>query len=178
MANPIRQSRGSRSVRSRYTPSEIEAKLIRYLSEGEGHALIVGDDQRELRATLDSAIDRVPEVRVISLSGRLGRVDVLAELIAGSQPQRGRRPGREDIAHLFAEMADARSRGVDLVVVVEDADLASVQALESLRLGCEAFASNLVSVRIILLGGAFLTQLLTHPSLVALQSRVASQFSV
>lgn len=151
---------------------------MRFLADGEGHALVVGDDQRASKATLDAAIDRVTEIRVISFSGRLGHIDVLAELIAGSRMDRRRRPGRENIEHLFAEMAEARSRGINLVVVVEDADLASVQALESLRLACEAFASNMVGVRIVLLGGAFLHQLLEHPALTALQSRIGSRFNL
>lgn len=177
MATSFRQDRGLRSVRSRYTPREIEAKLVRYLTSSNGHAVLIGDDQYEIRRTLDAAIDRVPEVRIISFSGRLGRIDVLAELIAGSRP-RGRVAGPASVEHLFEEMAEARSRGVALVVVVEDADLASVQSLENLRRACEAFATNTISVRIVLLGGGFLSDLLEHPSLSALQSRVASVFSV
>jgi hypothetical protein len=177
MTTPIRHDRGSRSVRSRYTPREIESKLVRYLTAGQGHAVITGDDQYEVRRTLDAAVDRVPEVRVIAFSGRLGRIDVMAELMAGSRKTR-HDSGPASVENLFQEMAEARSRGVALVVVVEDADLASVQSLESLRMACEAFASKTISVRIVLLGGGFLDELLAHPVLEALQSRVSSRFCV
>ncbi len=139
--------------------------------------MLVGDDQYAIRQTLDAAIDRASGVRVIAFSGRLGRIDVMAELMAGSLPTRSAVGGKQQVEALFSEMADARTRGVSLVVVVEDADFASVQSLESLRMACEAFATSMITVRIVLLGGHFLTHLLTQPRLTALSSRVASQFN-
>lgn len=140
--------------------------------------MLVGDDQHALRQALDAAIDRASAIRVIAFSGRLGRIDVMAELMAGSMPTRSPVGGKGQVEAMFREMADARTRGVSLVVVVEDADFASVQSLESLRMACETFASRVIDVRIVLLGGHFLTYLLTQPRLRAFTSRVGSQFNL
>jgi type II secretory pathway predicted ATPase ExeA len=178
MAIPHRQSHGLRAVRSRYTPREIETRLVRYLTDGQGYAALVGDDQFELKRALGAALDRVPGIRVISASGRLGHIERLTTSIVGSRARRGRTPGRSKVEHLFEEIAQARSRGVSLVVVVEDADLAAVPSLEHLRMACEALATNTIKVRIVLLGGSFLAEMLSHPTLAALQNRVESQFSI
>jgi type II secretory pathway predicted ATPase ExeA len=178
MAIPDRQSHGLRAVRSRYTPREIEARLVRYLIDGQGYAALIGDNQFELKRALDAALDRVPDLRVISSSGRLGHIERLTTSIVGSRARRGRAPGRSKIEHLFEEIAQARSRGVSLLLVVEDADLAAVPSLDHLRMACEALATNTVKVRVVLLGGSFLAEMLSHPSLAALQNRIESQFSI
>lgn len=151
---------------------------MRYLVNGQGYAALIGDNQAQLRRTLDAAMDRVPYLRVISASGRLGHIERLTTSIVGSRARRGRAPGRAKIEHLFEEIAQARSRGVSLVVLVEDADLAAVASLNHLRMACEALATNTISVRIVLLGGRFLADMLLHPTLAALESRIEAKFSI
>jgi len=178
MAVPHRQSHGLRAVRARYTPRDIEARLVRYLIGGQGYAALIGDDQAELKRTLDAAMDRVPDLRVISASGRLGHIERLTTSIVGSRARRGGVGGPAKIEHLFQEIAQARSRGVSLMVVVDDADLAVVPSLNHLRMACEALATNTIKVRIVLLGGRFLGEMLSHPRLAAFESRIEARFSI
>jgi hypothetical protein len=154
---------------------DLQFRLARYLSAGQGCAVVIGDDQQILESTISRSLRSLDGVRVLSVSARENGLEGLVSLMHGS---RSAQPSHSNLDSMLAEIAAARSGMLSMAVVVRDADLASPGALEQIRIAAEAFTSSTIPVRLILTGGIFLRTLLELPRLRGLATRVTARFEL
>lgn len=154
--------------------NQLEFRLARYLTAGQGFAVVVGDDQEAVEDAISRCVRSIEGVRALSVSGRLNGLDALVALLQGSRAPVGSR----DLDAMLAEIAAARSATLSIVVVVRDADLCTPESLEQIRIAAESFASPSVPVRLIFTGGRFLPTLLDLPRLRGLATRVTARFEL
>jgi type II secretory pathway predicted ATPase ExeA len=83
------------------------------------------------------------------------------------------RSSRDVLALSIAALADeARDAGCSVVVVVSDADLASAEQLDRIRLDLEGARGGIDVVRMVLVGSPVLSRILALPSARAVATRV------
>jgi type II secretory pathway predicted ATPase ExeA len=160
-----------------YERRKVHSRLNRFMAAGHGHCVVVGEDVAAIRDTVLRAAMQVSGMRILRLSARFERLNLLADLMHGSFAQsRTDASSYPELDAMFSEIAAARAGGFVLLVLIEDADLASTESLERARIAVETFASNTVPVRIVLLGGTFLPTILGLPRMRGLASRISARF--
>jgi hypothetical protein len=162
-----------------YERRSVQGRLDRFLAAGQGHAVVVGEDLQSIRDSVLRAAMQVRGMRILRLSARYDRLNLLADLMHGSfrLGPNGQMRG-SDVDAMFGEIAAARAGGFPLLVLVEDADLASPESLERARIAADAFASKTIPVRMVLIGGTFLPRMLDMPRMSGLASRITARFSL
>ena len=153
----------------------LELRLARYLTSGQGYAVVVGGDQDALKAAISRSTGSMPELRVVSTSARHNGLNALASLLQGS---RSSAPAVSEIDAALGEIAAARSGEASIVIVIRDADLASPGSLERLRIAAEKFSGETGPVRLVLSGSRFLLTLLELPRLRGLSTRVTARIQL
>jgi type II secretory pathway predicted ATPase ExeA len=153
----------------------LESRLARYLASGQGYAVVVGGDQDALTAAISRSTRSMPELRVVSTSARQNRLNALAALLQGA---RSSVTTVSEIDTALGEIAAARSGEASIVIVIRDADLASPESLERLRIAAEKFSDATVPVRLVLSGSRFLLTLLELPRLAGLATRVTARIQL
>lgn len=151
----------------------LEFRLSRYLTAGQGFAVVVGDDQEALEKAISRSLRSTEGVRALSVSGRQDGLRNLVSLLQGSRPPASM---TSEVDAMLGEIAAARSATLSMVVVVRDADLCTPDALEQIRIAAESFGSPGVPIRLVLTGGRFLPTLLDLPRLRGLATRVTARF--
>ena len=154
------------------------ARVTRALRVGSGHVVVTAADVERAEDLVEAALGAVDPYRVLWVSATTDGIvalagDVLA-FAAESGPgiARARQKALSPIAGLIEE---ARAAAKPVVVVVADADLASVKRLESLRIQLDAAPGAIDVVRMVLIGCPVLSRILELPSARGLSSRVGMQ---
>jgi hypothetical protein len=156
------------------------ARITRGLRVGAGHVVVTAVDVDRAEDLVEAAIASANPFRVLRIStttdGFALAGDVLA-FAAGGAPsvRRARDKVSSPIAGLIEE---ARGAGRPIVVVVADADLASVKRLEALRIQLDCAPGAIEVVRMVLVGCPVLLRILELPSARGLSSRVGMQVRV
>jgi hypothetical protein len=151
------------------------ARVSRALRLGSGHVVVTASDVERAESLVEAAIAAVDPYRVLWVSATTDGIvalagDVLA-FVAESGPTL---PRTEDnpLSPIGGLIAEARRAGKPVVVVVADADLASIKRLESLRIQFDATPGAIDVVRLVLIGCPVLFRILELPAARGLTSRV------
>ena len=153
----------------------LELRLARYLANGQGYAVVVGGDQDALKAAILRSTRSLPDLRVVSTSARHNRLNALAALLQGAHSSA---TTVSEIDTALSEIATARSGEASIVIVIRDADLASPESLERLRIAAEKFSGEAGPVRLVFSGSRFLLTLLELPRLAGLATRVTARIQL
>ena len=149
-------------------------RLVDALSAGTGHILVTGDDADAAAAFFAEVEPRVPWHRLVRASGAtLVPTAVLADIAPTTDAAAG-----TDAVSLSAVIDAARAAGKPIGVVVSDAERAQPKELEAMRRSLEAVTDGIKFVRIVLLGGPDLLEMLQQPTLRALASRITTRIQV
>jgi hypothetical protein len=154
------------------------ARLARALRVGSGHVVVTARDVERAENLVDVALAIVDPYRVLRISATIDGLAVLAgdALAFASERGPGVRRARDKVSSPIGGLVDeARAAGRPVVVVVADADLASVKNLESLRIQLDAAPGAIGVVRMVLIGCPVLSRILELPSARGLRSRVGMQ---
>lgn len=157
------------------------ARIARALRVGSGHVVVIARDVEEAENLVESAIALADPYRVLRVSATTDGMAVLAsDLLAfaaesGPDVRRSRDKVSSPVAGL---MAEARAAGRPVVVVVADADLASIKRLESLRIQLDSAPGAIEIVRMVLIGCPVLSRILDLNAARGLSSRVGLQVRV
>lgn len=154
----------------------LELRLARYLADGQGCATVVGDDQDAIETVIARSAGSVPNVRVLSISARANGLATITSLLRGSIPAGAGHSPQFDA--MLGEIAAARSGVLTLIIAVRDADMATPESLERIRIAAETFAAGSTPVRLVFSGGRFLPTLLEIPRLRGLATRVTARLEL
>jgi hypothetical protein len=138
--------------------------------------VVTATDVERAEALVETALVAADPHRVLRVSATSDGIGVLGEDVlefaSEGGPSRGGRKASSPIGGLVEE---ARAVAKPVVVVVADADLASVKRLESLRIQLDAAPGAIDVVRMVLIGCPVLSRILELPSARGLSSRVGMQ---
>lgn len=127
-------------------------RIARALRFGAGHVAVMAADVEQAEALVDAAIEEVGPARVMRVAANTEKVlSLVRDLMA---------------------MVAANPAGGAVVVVISDADLASVKQLERLRVQLESGAEPIEKLRMVLVGGRVLQRILDLPAARAFSSRI------
>jgi len=157
------------------------ARIARALRVGSGHVVVIGRDVERAENLVESAIALAEPYRVLRVSATTDGMAVLASDLLAFAAQSGPdvRRARDKVSSPVAGlMAEARAAGRPVVVVVADADLASIKRLESLRIQLDSAPGAIEVVRMVLIGCSVLSRILDLTSARGLSSRVGLQVRV
>ena len=154
----------------------MESRLARYLAEGQGCAMVIGDDQDAIEKVISRSARSVAGVRILSVSARAIGLAPVTALLRGSLPASAGQSAQLDA--MLGEMAAARSGVLTLIIAVRDADMATPESLDRIRIAAETFATDSTPVRLVFSGGRFLPTLLETPRLRGLATRVTARLEL
>jgi len=157
------------------------ARIARALRVGSGHVVVIARDVERAENLVESAIVLAEPYRVLRVSATTDGMAVLASDLLAFAAESGpdvRRARDKVSSPVGGLMAEARAVGRPVVVVVADADLASIKRLESLRIQLDSAPGAIEIVRMILIGCPVLSRILDLPSARGLSSRVGLQVRV
>jgi hypothetical protein len=138
-------------------------RVARALRMGVGHVVVTARDIEQAEDTVDAALASVDSYKVLRLSAT-----------NGSKSTTGK-PCEPNTSSIASVSSEARESGRRVFVVISDADLASVEQLESLRVRVEGAPGSSENVRMVLIGSPVLSRILQLPSARGLASRVGMQ---
>ena len=156
------------------------ARIVRGLRLGAGHVVVTAVDVDRAEDLVEAAIASADPFRVLRVSATTDGLALAGDVLAfaadsGPGVRHARDKASSPIAGLIAE---ARAAGRPIVVVVADADLASVKRLEALRIQLDCAPGAIEAVRMVLIGCPVLSRILELPSARGLSSRVGMQVRV
>jgi hypothetical protein len=154
------------------------ARVSRALRVGSGHIVVTAADVERAETLVEAAIAAVEPYRVLWVSATTDGIvtfagDVLAFAAVGGVSAAS--PANKIVSPIGGLIDEARGVGKPVVVVVADADLASVKRLESIRIQLDAAPGAIDVVRIVLVGCPVLSRILELPAARGLSSRVGMQ---
>lgn len=153
------------------------SRLVRYLTRGTAYIAVTARDTERASRAVDLAAERLGNYEVVrvSLSQRLNHV---------RPPVLSKDSGDEDIRRadplgaLAGLLSSIRAATKPVMVVIEDADLASVENLEHLRIALEAERVYGRPPRLVLCGTSVLGQILGNHNARGLASRVGHRLDL
>ena len=159
------------------------------LEHGDGVILLtgeVGSGKTTIIRNLVAALEEFDAFQVAYIPNPTGSPEgvlcqILTELSGGHRPEGGVcANGERDLASIYQSLASCAlerfSSGKRLVIIVDEAHLASIPTLEQLRLVANIEHSEVAVVQIVLVGQPEILDLLDRHELRALKSRVAHHF--
>jgi hypothetical protein len=154
-----------------------EVRLEVACTWGSGHLLVTGSDRAEVDSLLDRVIRKTDPMGTIR--ARAGdpasTVDRLIDLLDSESEVTGHLDRRRALLQLLARAQEARK---SIFVVVDDADAATVEQLEKLRMTIEVAPDALERLRLVLVGSSTLPAKLDAAGARALSSRITSRIRV
>ena len=138
-------------------------RVARALRMGVGHVVVTSRDIEQAEETVEAALASVDSYKVLRFSAT-----------NGSRSTTGK-PCESSTASIATMSDEARASGRRVFVVIADADLASVDQLESLRMRVEGAPGSADNVRMVLIGSPVLSRILQLPSARGIASRVGMQ---
>ena len=154
-----------------------EARLELACAWGSGHVLVTGPDREQVDGVLDRVIRKVDPMGTIRANAGdpSSTVDRLIALLDSEQEVTGHLDRRKALLQLLARAQEARK---SIFVVVDDADAATVEQLERLRMALEVAPDAIERLRLVLVGDATLPAKLDVSGARALSSRITSRIRV
>ena len=146
------------------------SRLFAALQSRAGHALVIGDDPAAAEALFERVDAQLVCQRRVRLPGR--RVDADAMIHALGADIRGPHRPRSGEAILSMVATEARAAGLPILVVVTAAEDAGAAALQRLGTLIESVPDARAAVRLVLLGGPLLEDILAHPDAAELSARI------
>ena len=151
------------------------ARVSRALRVGAGHVVVTASDVERAESLVEAAVAAAGPYRVLWVSATTeGLVALAGDVLAFAAENGPSVPRSRDkaLAPIGALIAEARAAAKPVVVVVADADLASVKRLESLRIHLDAAPGAIDVVRMVLIGCPVLSRILELPAARGLSSRI------
>jgi cell division septation protein DedD len=159
--------------RPRTTLDLAEAKLRTALQERSGYVVVTADSAADAEALFTSVEPKLTTFRCVRASGRA----LDPEAIVRSLWCDGEAPFPARLA-MRTLIDDARTARRPIVVAITEADAAEPAGLERVRLTLEGSPDAAEIVRIVLLGGPALIDLLRRPETRAVAMRIGASVSV
>lgn len=154
------------------------ARIARALRVGSGHVVVTARDVEKAENLVETALAVVDPYRVLRISATTDGLAALAGDVLAFAADIGpsiRRARDKVSSPLGGLVEEARAAARPVVVVVADADLASAQRLESLRIQLDAAPGAIEVVRMVMIGCPVLSRIIELPSARGLKSRVGMQ---
>jgi hypothetical protein len=151
------------------------ARVSRALRVGSGHVVVTASDVERAENLVETAIAAADPYRVLWVSATTDGIVALAgDVLAFAAESGPRMPRARDkvLSPIGGLIEEARTAAKPVVVVVADADLASVKRLESLRIQLDSAPGAIDVVRMVLIGCPVLSRILELPAARGLSSRV------
>lgn len=151
------------------------ARVSRALRLGSGHVVVTASDVERAESLVETAIAAVDPYRVLWVSATTDGIVALAGDVLAFAAESGPTVPRvrdKAVSPIGRLIEEARAAAKPVVVVVADADLASVKRLESLRIQLDAAPGAIDVVRMVLIGCPVLSRILELPAARGLTSRV------
>ncbi len=156
------------------TPLDLaEAKLRTALQERSGYVVVTADSAADAEALFTSVEPKLMTFRCVHASGRA----LDPEAIVRSLWSDGEAPFPARLA-MRTLIDDARAARQPIVVAITEADTADPAGLERVRLTLEGSPDAGEIVRIVLLGGQGLIDLIRRPEMRAVAMRIGASVSV
>jgi hypothetical protein len=170
------RSRLSGSVAAPTAQESIETRLALACVRGKGHVLFTGSDRGEIDATLARVIEKVAPMAAVRARATdpAGGLDPVLSLVASDSIPKAHLERRRALADLLAR-AEAAEKPV--LVIVEDAEAATIEQLERLRETLEVMPEALKYLRMVLIGDSGLASKLNTQAGRPLSARIASHVS-
>ncbi len=155
------------------------AQLIRALARQSGHIVLHANDVRAATALLQLVTPSVDAYRAATIRvTRDGLHEIISAILTGNGEAGTASPAVDPPADLRQLVTDARAAGKPILVVVEDAEKATIDQLERLRVTLECAPDAIAVVRILLIGGAGLEAKLADRTAQGLASRIVARVEV
>jgi len=152
------------------SPDAPAARLFAALQSRPGHALVIGDDAAAAEALFERVDAQLVCQRRVQLPG--ARLDADAMIEALGTDIRGPHRPRSAEAILSMVATEARAAGLPILIVVTAAEDAGAAALQRLATLIESVPDARAAVRLVLLGGPLLEDILAHPDAEQLSARI------
>jgi hypothetical protein len=149
------------------------AKLAAALGPRAGHVVVTAPTQKGAEALVWQVETEIVAYRVFWVNGRMLDAPSLLRTLGAEDPTAESLP-----AAVTSLLAKARSVGRPIVILVADADAASADALEELRLLAECSPDGTQFLRLVLIGKPSLMQTLRRREARALATRVTSLIAI
>lgn len=172
-SEPRKRGRQRTSRSQRRTP---QRQLARALAHGNGVVAVIGRTAEDAAALLANVVDSVGTHRVVHLHAvDASRDSVARALLADNQEWTGTDSASATRNALIGLLQDARSQRSPIVVVADDADRATAEQLDRLRLALEFAPDALGTVKLVLLGTTSLERTLSMSGARSLASRISAR---
>jgi hypothetical protein len=154
----------------------IETRLTLACVRGKGHLLVTGPDRGEIDAMLARVIEKVAPMAAVRARATdpAGGLDPVLSLVASDSIPKAHLERRRALADLLAR-AEAADKPV--LVIVEDAETATIEQLDRLRETLEVMPEALKYLRMVLIGDSALASKLNTQAGRPLSARIASYIS-
>jgi hypothetical protein len=146
------------------------ARLFSTLQSRPGHALVIGDDAAAAEAFLEPIDAQLVCQRRLMLRG--AGLDPDSMILALAADIRGPHRPRSVEAILSMVATEARAAGLPILIIITGAEEAGAAALERLATLIESVPDARAAVRVVLLGGPRLEEVLSEPQAEKLAARV------
>jgi hypothetical protein len=160
------------------SPQEsLEARLTLACLRGRGHLLITGADRREIERLVARVIEKVEPMASVKAraSDPATGLDQLFALIAKESMPKGHLERQRVLTELVTR---AQSADKNILIVVDDAEAATVEQLEHLRESIEITPDALKYLRLVLIGNSGLVAKLHTQTGRPLSARIASHVRI
>lgn len=170
------RSRLTGSVAAPTAQESIETRLALACTRGKGHVLVTGSDRGEIDATLARVIEKVAPMAAVRARATdpAGGLDPVLSLVTSDSIPKAHLERRRALADLLAR-AEAAEKPV--LVIVEDAEAATIEQLERLRETLEVMPEALKYLRMVLIGDSGLASKLNTQAGRPFSARIASHVS-
>jgi hypothetical protein len=142
------------------------------LRAGTGHVVVTAGERAQAAQLVDAALERSAAIAVLRF--RAASIDPLAAIDDVASPRGGSRSMSERHEAVRELLEKARSARSDVFAVVEDADVATAEDLERVRMAMECEPNAIARMRVVLVGTALLDSTLEQPAATALASRIGT----
>jgi hypothetical protein len=153
----------------RNTAGKAWFRLQSALHSGTGHVVVTAEERDKAAALVDAALERTTALTVLRL--RAASADPLAVIDENGTDAKSASKRRETLRDLLEK---ARAVDANVFAVVEDADTASAEELERVRMAVECVPDAIERLRVVLVGTPQLDLTLQEPAASALASRVSA----
>lgn len=170
------RTRLSGSAAAPTAQGSIETRLTLACIRGKGHLLITGSDRGEIDAMLARVIEKVAPMAAVRARATdpAGGLDPVLSLVTSDSIPKAHLERRRALADLLAR-AEAAQKPV--LVIVEDAEAATIEQLERLRETLEVMPEALKYLRMVLIGDAALASKLNTQVGRPFSARIASHIN-
>ncbi len=157
------------AIRFRKAWLRLESALL----AGNGHVVVTATEREQAAELVDAALERSNALKILRV--RAATADPLGVIDEGTTDSRSAAKRSETLRALLMK---AREVHANVFAVVEDADTASAEELERVRMAVECVPDAIERLRVVLIGTPQLEVTLQEPAASALASRVSAHVRI